>query len=64
MVGFGGKGRGAHSSSPIDHRSLLALPPAFAKWAVVPERPLELQPDEIGRNRDRWIREWTDVVLR
>jgi ABC-type thiamine transport system substrate-binding protein len=30
----------------------------------VPARPLELPPAEIGRNRDRWIREWTDVVLR
>jgi len=45
-------------------REGVALPPAFAKWAVVPERPLELPPAEIGRNRDRWIREWTDVVLR
>ncbi len=45
-------------------REGVALPPAFARWAVVPERPLELPPAEIGRNRDRWIREWTDVVLR
>ncbi len=45
-------------------REGVALPPAFAKWAVVPERPLELPPAEIGRNRERWIREWTDVVLR
>jgi len=40
------------------------LPPAFARWAVVPERPLELSPREIGENRERWIREWTDAVLR
>ena len=40
------------------------LPKAFARFAVVPERPLELPPEEIGANRDRWIREWTDVVLR
>jgi thiamine transport system substrate-binding protein len=39
------------------------LPPVFARWAVVPESPLELPPEEIGANRDRWIREWTDVVL-
>jgi len=40
------------------------LPPEFERFAVVPERPLELPPAEIGANRDRWIREWTDVVLR
>lgn len=45
-------------------REGVPLPPAFVEWAVVPERPLELSPEEIGRNRDRWIREWTDVVLR
>ncbi len=40
------------------------LPPAFVRWAVVPKQPLRLSPEEIGQNRDRWIREWTDVVLR
>ena len=40
------------------------LPPEFERFAVVPERPLELPPAEIGANRDRWVREWTDVVLR
>lgn len=45
-------------------RAGVALPPEFVRWAVVPERPLELPPAEIGRNRDRWIREWTSVVLR
>ena len=45
-------------------REGVELPPAFERWAVVPERPLELPPEEIGRNRDRWIREWTAVVLR
>ena len=36
-----------------------ALPPAFALRRL-PARPLELSPDEIGRNRDRWIDEWTE----
>ena len=40
------------------------LPPEFEKFAVVPERPLELPPAEIGANRDRWVKEWTSVVLR
>ena len=40
------------------------LPPEFEKFAVVPERPLELPPEEIGANRDRWVKEWTSIVLR
>ena len=27
-------------------------------------KPLELPAAEIGRNRDRWIDEWTQAVLR
>jgi thiamine transport system substrate-binding protein len=45
-------------------REGVTLPPAFERWAVVPDHPLELPPGQIGANRDRWIREWTDVVLR
>ena len=40
------------------------LPPEFDTYAVVPESPLELPPEEIGANRDRWVKEWTSVVLR
>ncbi len=40
------------------------LPPEFEKFAVVPENPLELSPDEIGASRDRWVKEWTSIVLR
>jgi thiamine transport system substrate-binding protein len=45
-------------------REDVALPPVFAEHALEVEQPLELPPGEIGANRDRWIREWTDVVLR
>jgi thiamine transport system substrate-binding protein len=45
-------------------REGVALPPEFEQFAVGPERPLQLPPEEIGRNRDRWIREWTEIVLR
>ena len=45
-------------------REGVELPAAFRRFAVVPERPLELSPDEIGENRERWIREWTSIVLR
>ena len=40
------------------------LPPEFERFAVVPTHPLELPPAEIGRNRERWIDEWTETVLR
>ncbi len=40
------------------------LPPEFVRYAVVPDDPLELQPQEIEANRDRWVKEWTSIVLR
>ncbi len=45
-------------------RDGVELPEEFRKFAVVPERPLELDPERIGEHRDRWVREWTSVVLR
>jgi thiamine transport system substrate-binding protein len=41
-----------------------ALPDAFTKYAVVPATSLSLPPKDIADNRDRWIDEWTNVVLR
>ena len=40
------------------------LPDAFRRYAVAPPEPLELPAAEIGANRDRWIDEWTQTVLR
>jgi thiamine transport system substrate-binding protein len=40
------------------------LPAAFRRYAVMPEKPLELPAAEIGSNRDRWIDAWTQAVLR
>ena len=45
-------------------RDGVRLPRVFAKYAVVPESPLDLPPNVIGANRDPWIREWTGIVLR
>jgi thiamine transport system substrate-binding protein len=45
-------------------RSDVALPPEFEQFAVVPERPLELAPEEIEQNRERWVDEWTAIVVR
>ena len=45
-------------------RADVPLPPVFARFAVVPEHPLELPPEEIDANRARWVDEWTDIVVR
>ena len=41
-----------------------SLPTEFERFAVVPERPLDLPPEEIEQNRERWVDEWTDIVIR
>jgi thiamine transport system substrate-binding protein len=40
------------------------LPAAFVKWSSVADQPANLAPDVIAKNRDRWIEEWTNAVLR
>ena len=41
-----------------------ALPDEFKKYAQAPSQPATLALEEIAANRDRWIQEWTDVVLK
>ena len=41
-----------------------ALPDEFVQYAQAPSQPATLAPEEIAANRDRWIQEWTDVVLK
>ncbi len=41
-----------------------ALPEVFTQFADVPTEPLTLPPEQIGEQRERWIEEWTDTVLR
>ncbi|MFN8223269.1 MAG: thiamine ABC transporter substrate-binding protein [Gaiellales bacterium] len=45
-------------------RAGVRLPTAFLKHAIVPKAPLQLPSDEVAANRDAWIREWTDIVVR
>jgi thiamine transport system substrate-binding protein len=40
------------------------LPREFEEFAVVPSTPLELPPEEIEENREGWVDEWTDIVIR
>jgi thiamine transport system substrate-binding protein len=41
-----------------------ALPPEFEQYAVVADAPLGLAPDVIEANRERWVDEWTRIVVR
>jgi thiamine transport system substrate-binding protein len=40
-----------------------ALPPEFVEYTVIPGDPASLDPAEIDANRERWIEEWTAIVL-
>jgi thiamine transport system substrate-binding protein len=40
------------------------LPPVFEKFAQVATDPLSLPPADIAANRERWIEQWTETVLR
>jgi thiamine transport system substrate-binding protein len=40
------------------------LPPEFEKFAQIPDQPAKLDPDLIAQNREKWIQDWTLVVLR
>jgi thiamine transport system substrate-binding protein len=40
------------------------LPPVFRRFALPMSSPLTLPPATIGKNRDVWIRTWTDAVVR
>jgi thiamine transport system substrate-binding protein len=45
-------------------RSGTPLPPTWAKFAVQPKHPFTVSPDRITKNRDAWLREWSDLVSR
>lgn len=40
------------------------LPPEFVAHTLVPAAPLTMGPAEIEADRERWIEEWAEVVLR
>jgi thiamine transport system substrate-binding protein len=45
-------------------RTDAAVPEEFTKWAATVPAPLSLPPGQIDANRERWIEEWTSIVLR
>lgn len=42
----------------------IELPEIYQRYAVIPDDPYELDSDTIESERERWIDEWTDVVVR
>jgi thiamine transport system substrate-binding protein len=40
------------------------LPELFQKYAPLATNPLSLTPDEISTNRDKWVEQWTETVVR
>ena len=40
-----------------------ALPKVFSEHARITDQPARLDPELIGKNRDRWLREWTENIL-
>jgi thiamine transport system substrate-binding protein len=40
------------------------LPETFQKYAAVAKNPARMDPAEISKNRDAWIKAWTDVFLK
>ena len=44
--------------------STAVLPEAFSKYSQAPEQAATLAPDVIAANRDKWIQDWTDVVMK
>ncbi len=41
-----------------------ALPDVFARFAIIPESPAFVDPADIEANRETWIEQWTETVLR
>ena len=40
------------------------LDEAFVNYLAIPERTAVVSPEDIAANRERWLREWTQAVLR
>jgi thiamine transport system substrate-binding protein len=40
------------------------LDETFARFLAIPEQPVQVDPADIAENREHWIQEWTQTVLR
>jgi thiamine transport system substrate-binding protein len=47
---------------PVDEEA--ALPPAWSTYAKTAPKPFSVPPADIAKNRDTWLREWSDITTR
>lgn len=40
------------------------LDETFSKYLEIPQKPAQVSPEEITKNRETWLKDWTEVVLR
>jgi thiamine transport system substrate-binding protein len=40
------------------------LPEVFKSFAVTPTNPLQIDPSDIEKNRDKWLDQWRDIAIR
>jgi thiamine transport system substrate-binding protein len=40
------------------------LPEVFAQFAEIPEEPVTMDVNEIDENREAWLQEWTETIIR
>jgi len=40
------------------------LPEEFTKFASIPAQPAQVSPEDIAANREKWIADWTETVLK
>ncbi|NLE73261.1 MAG: thiamine ABC transporter substrate-binding protein [Actinobacteria bacterium] len=39
------------------------LPDTFTRFTTIPDNPVKMDYESIGHNRERWIREWTEIAI-
>ena len=39
------------------------LPDIFTRFTTIPDNPVKMDYESIGHNRERWIREWTEIAI-
>jgi thiamine transport system substrate-binding protein len=42
---------------------LAELPPEFARYAVIPERPVSLSPEVVGEKLAEWLSRWQELLI-
>jgi len=47
---------------PVNEKAQLQA--EFVDYLAIPENPVTLDPADIAANRERWIQDWTETVLR